>query len=102
MLLFKPAKLLVLLTSGLALPGCGLYTPDIELSSESHATAFYINRIVNHVKCELRDAVRTTIAYDKANAAQQSDRKRHLQWLEGMVQLLVQIPGTAANRRLLP
>ena len=64
------------------LVGCGTYTPDIELSKEPHATAFLIQKIVDNIRCELRLAVRNTIAYDKANAAQQSDKKRHLRWLE--------------------
>ena len=62
--------------------GCGTYTPDIVLSTEPHATAFKVNRILNHVKCELRSAVLKNIAYDKANAAQQPDKQRRLKWLE--------------------
>lgn len=61
---------------------CGTYTPDIELSKEPHATAFLIQKIVDNVKCQLRLAVRSAIAYDKANAAIQPDKKRHLQWLD--------------------
>ena len=93
------------------LTGCGLYTPDIEISNELHATAFLINKILNHVKCELRSAVRDTVAYDKANAAQQADRKRHLQWLDAMaakvsIKLIVDEKGTlnpgVSFRQLLP
>jgi hypothetical protein len=81
------------------LGGCGTYTPDIELTKEPHATAFLINKIVDNVKCELRTAVRSAITYDKANAAQQPDKKRHLQWLEGMaakvsLKLIVDEKGT--------
>jgi hypothetical protein len=89
-----------LLTLGsLGLEGCGLYTPDIAPSDEPHATAFLINKIVNHVKCELRSAVRGVIKYDKDNAAQQADKKRHLQWLETMtakvtIKLIVDDKGT--------
>ncbi len=66
-----------------SLAGCGTYVPDIELSREPHATAFLINKIVNHVKYELRDAIHTTVAYDEENPAQHQ-KTRGLKWLDSM------------------
>ena len=45
----------LVVTAGV-LSGCGTYLPDIVVSNEPHATAFLINKILNHAKCELRDA----------------------------------------------
>lgn len=60
--------------------GCGTYLPDIVQSNEPHATAFLINRILNHAKCELRDAVITAHNNDLKNALRY--HKRRLAWLD--------------------
>lgn len=64
------------------LGGCGTYLPDIDPTSANtpHATAFLINRILNHAKCELRDAVITAHNTDIENAARY--HKRRLKWLD--------------------
>jgi hypothetical protein len=80
------------------LAGCGIYTPDIELSNEPHATAFLINKILNHVKCEVRSAVIHVVDYDTQNA-KLHHKKRDLVWLDSMVakitlKLIVDEKGT--------
>jgi hypothetical protein len=62
--------------------GCGTFVPDFEPTAGPNAHAFLMNKIINHVKCELREAVFYVIDYDKQNALEQMDRKRRLQWLE--------------------
>jgi hypothetical protein len=64
------------------LAGCGLRTPDIVLSDDPNATSFLVNDIVNHIRCELKYAVRYAVWYDTANAQQQSDKKRRIPWIE--------------------
>jgi hypothetical protein len=66
----------------LCVGGCGTVVPQIVVSTEPNAHAFLTNRIINHVKCELRDAVFYVLDYDKENALVQPDRKRRLRWLE--------------------
>jgi hypothetical protein len=63
-----------------ALGNCGTYVPDIVIPNEKNSTAFLINRILNHAKCELRAAVRKAHNDDVKNA----DRyhKRELSWLD--------------------
>ena len=68
------------LAAYLGLGGCGTYLPDIATSKEPHATAFLINKILNHAKCELRDAVITAHNRDLENAARY--HKRVLNWLD--------------------
>jgi len=62
------------------LGGCGTYTPDIVTSGEPHATAILINKILNHAKCELREAVIKAHNDDLANAARYHHRR--LDWLD--------------------
>lgn len=64
------------------LMGCGAVTPSITWSDSPHAGAYLINSILNHVKCELRDGVRTAIAYDLANQAQLGEPTRRIPWLD--------------------
>lgn len=103
----SPAGLL-LAGTGL-IGGCGTYVPDIVTSNEPHATAFLINRILNHAKCELRDAVITAHNRDLKNAARY--RKRTLAWLDGAtakitIKLIAEEKGTlspgVAFKHLLP
>lgn len=82
-----------------ALAGCGTYTPDIELSNEPHATAILINKILDHVKCELRAAVIQVVDYDKQQAKLNHKKKRDLVWLDNMtakisIKLIVDEKGT--------
>ncbi|MGY3238127.1 hypothetical protein ACVWZ4_001216 [Bradyrhizobium sp. USDA 4472] len=60
--------------------GCGTYLPDIVAPNEPHATAFLINRILNHAKCELRDAVIAAHNNDLKNALRCHTRR--LTWLD--------------------
>jgi hypothetical protein len=106
--------LLILVVTGVGglLGGCGLSTPDIvEFDNQPHASAFLINRIVNHVKCELRQAVQHAHNYDIQQAALQPDKKRRIAWLDGSVpkvtiKLVVDEKGTlnpgASFKQLLP
>jgi hypothetical protein len=95
---YQPA--LVAAVFGGFLGGCGLYTPDIvELDNQPHATAFLINRIVDHVKCELRQAIQHAHNYDIEQAALQSDKMRRIAWLDGSIakvtiKLVVEEKGT--------
>lgn len=56
----------------LFLSGCGIYTPLLEPGEEvpeNHVTGSLVNKIVQHVKCELGRAILYEIAYDKKNTA---------------------------------
>jgi hypothetical protein len=64
----------------LALSGCGLYTPDMEIGHEPHLTAFVANRIVGHVKCELGRAILNMIDYDKRD--EKLNGERRYPWLD--------------------
>jgi hypothetical protein len=71
----------LLLTAAISVvSGCGTQLPDIVTSSEPHATAFLINKILNHAKCELRDAVITAHNRDLENKKRYG--KRSLTWLD--------------------
>ena len=67
---------------GVMLSACGVWAPEIVLDSDPNATSFFVNAIVNHVRCELRYAVRYAVWYDIQNARQQPDHKRRIPWLE--------------------
>lgn len=70
-----------LASASLCLAGCGANVPDMAApGGEPHATAFLVNKIVDHVKSELGCAVVKVIDYDKDNAA--SKTKRALAWLD--------------------
>ena len=81
------------------LEGCGTYAPSMELSGDPNATAFLVNRVVNTVKCELREAVLKSVKFDLDNAAQQPDHKLHLDWLSnwGADVTLTLIVGEKSN-----
>jgi len=64
------------------LSACGVRTPEVVLGSDPNAASFFVNAIVNHVRCELRYAVRYAVWYDIENARQQPDRRRRIAWLE--------------------
>jgi hypothetical protein len=89
--------------------GCGTYLPDIVTSNEPHSTAILINKILNHAKCELRDAVITAHNKDLDNAARY--HKRKLNWLDGAtakitIKLIAEEKGTlnpgVSFKQLLP
>jgi hypothetical protein len=65
----------------LLLGGCGTRVPDFVVSNEPHATAFLVNKIINHVKCELRYAVRYAVWYDLQNAGP-DPRARRTPWID--------------------
>lgn len=67
----------------ISLSGCGTKTPLINNTDEPHASAFLVNRIINHVKCEMRHAIRYVVWYDTKNASEQPDRKRRIAWIDG-------------------
>ncbi|MCW1410744.1 hypothetical protein OLZ32_21480 [Rhizobium sp. 1AS11] len=64
------------------LSSCGTTVPKMVLSNEPHATAFFINKLVNHVKCEVREAFFRAREFDLKNAKQQGDGVRRLAWLD--------------------
>jgi hypothetical protein len=74
----------LLSVTGLAcfVSGCGTLVPDVVPGADPNANALLTNKVINHIKCELREAVFFVLDYDKQNALVQKDRKRHLQWLE--------------------
>jgi hypothetical protein len=66
----------------LSLSGCGIYTPLLEPGEEvpeNHVTGSLVNKIVQHVKCELGQAILYEIAYDKKNTA---PGPRNFDWLD--------------------
>jgi hypothetical protein len=71
--------LLVAVGAGLV-SGCGTQLPDIVPGGETNATAILVNRILNHAKCELRDAIITAHNDDLANAKRYGQRR--LEWLD--------------------
>jgi hypothetical protein len=64
------------------LSGCGIRTPDVVLDSDPNGASFFVNRIVNHVRCELRYAIRYAVWYDTENARAQPDHKRRIPWID--------------------
>lgn len=64
------------------LSACGLRTPEVVLSSDPNGASFFVNAVVNHVRCELRYAVRYAVWYDTQNAREQRDHKRRIPWLD--------------------
>jgi hypothetical protein len=100
---------LLLAASAGTVSGCGTYLPDIVTSNEPHATAFLINKILNHAKCELRDAVITAHNKDLENAGRYHNRR--LKWLDGAtakitIKLIAEEKGTLSPgvifKQLLP
>ncbi|MBY2985681.1 hypothetical protein [Rhizobium leguminosarum] len=64
------------------LSSCGTTVPKMVLSNQPHATAFFINKLVNHVKCEVREAFFRAREFDLKNAKEQGDGVRRLAWLD--------------------
>lgn len=64
------------------LSACGLRTPEVVLGSDPNAASFFVNAVVNHVRCELRYAVRYAVWYDTQNAREQPDHKRRIAWID--------------------
>lgn len=62
--------------------GCGTYTPEIVLDSDPNGSTFFVNGVVNHVRCELQYAVRYAVWYDIQNAREQPDHKRRIAWID--------------------
>jgi hypothetical protein len=98
-----------LLASLACLSGCGTYLPDIVVPNEPNATAILINRILQHAKCELRDAVIEAHNTDLENAARYGQRR--LDWLDKAtakitIKLIAEEKGTlspgVAFKQLLP
>jgi hypothetical protein len=108
----KIARPLLLAICATVLVGCGTYTPDIDAgNADPNATAILINKIVDHVACELREAVQYEHNYDVDNAAIQSGHKRVLAWLDSStakvsLKLIAEEKGTLspgiAFKQLLP
>jgi hypothetical protein len=64
---------------------CGVTTPFMEPGEDSpqnHVTGALVNKIVDHVKCELGEAILYEIHYDKANTA---TGPRNFPWLDTVV-----------------
>lgn len=73
-----PAALAALSTSG-----CGATVPSMMITGDhDHATAYFVNKVVDHVKSEIGCAVTRVIDYDKQVAAQNKS-KRRIAWLDG-------------------
>jgi hypothetical protein len=100
---------LLLAAGATSFSACGTYLPDIVPSNEPHATGILINRILNHAKCELRDAVITAHNRDLENAARYGERR--LTWLDNAtakitIKLIAEEKGTlnpgVTLKKLLP
>src|SRR6266481_4952274 len=103
------ALALSLMAGAGSVSGCGTYLPDIVPGNEPHATAFLINRILNHAKCELRDAVIAAHNKDLENAGRYGERR--LGWLDSStakitIKLIAEEKGTlnpgVSFKQLLP
>jgi hypothetical protein len=69
---------------GVCLGGCGMNTPLLEPGEENitnHVTGALVNKIVDHVKCELGQAILYEINYDRQNAAL-NNKPRNFTWLD--------------------
>jgi hypothetical protein len=76
--LYLAVFLTVIFTSG-----CGLHTPEVVISNgDPNSASILVNKIVNHVRCELKYAVRYTVWYDTQNALIQPDHKRRVPWID--------------------
>jgi hypothetical protein len=98
-----------LMASAGLVSGCGTYLPDIVPGGQPNATAFLINRILNHAKCELREAVITAHNNDLENAGRYGARR--LDWLDNStakitIKLIAEEKGTlnpgVSFKQLLP
>jgi hypothetical protein len=75
-------KFLTAATLMLSLSGCGTTVPEFVVSADPNATAIFINRVVNHVKCELRQAYLSAHDTDIDNSKLHSDPTLKLPWLD--------------------
>jgi hypothetical protein len=78
--LSRVARTWTVLASASLVCGFGTQLPDIVAGGETNATAILVNRILNHAKCELRDAVITAHNADLDNARRYG--RRRLEWLD--------------------
>jgi hypothetical protein len=78
----KVGKSIIISVAAAMLSACGLRTPDVVLDSDPNAASFFVNGVVNHVRCELRYAVRYAVWYDTQNAREQPDHKRRISWID--------------------
>jgi hypothetical protein len=76
----RVARAWLVVAGAVMVGGCGTQLPDIVEGGEPNATAFLINRILNHAKCELRDAIISEHNFDLENAAHYGTRR--LEWLD--------------------
>lgn len=76
----RVARTWMVLASAGFVGGCGTQLPDIVAGGETNATAILVNRILNHAKCELRDAVIAAHNADLDNAKRYGQRR--LEWLD--------------------
>ncbi len=67
-----------LVTFGLA--GCGTHVPEVAVNEQPDPDGFLVNKIIDHVKGELRCAVWAVIDSDKENAKVNGSRR--LKWLD--------------------
>ncbi|MGA2793498.1 MAG: hypothetical protein ABSE69_08175 [Roseiarcus sp.] len=74
-------KLVSALLAAGALAGCGTFVPEIT-TSETNSSSFYINKIVLHIKDELRCAVRLTLKYDRDNMTQNKLKVSSIPWFK--------------------
>jgi hypothetical protein len=75
------ANSIIIISVGAMLSACGVRTPDLMLGSDPNASSFFVNAVVNHVRCELRHAIRYAVWYDTQNAREHRE-KRRIPWLD--------------------
>ena len=63
------------------LAGCGLKTPEMQLSGEPKASVDYVNEILNHIEDELGCTINQLIEDDR-NAAAKNHEARAYPWLD--------------------
>jgi hypothetical protein len=78
----KVSKSAIIISVATMLSACGFRTPEVVLDNDPNAASFFVNAVVNHVRCELRYAVRYAVWYDTQNAREQPDHKRRIPWIE--------------------
>lgn len=78
----KAGKSIIISVTAAMLSACGVRTPVMVLDSDPNAASFFVNAVVNHVRCELRHAVRYAVWYDTENAREQRDHKRRIAWID--------------------
>src|SRR4051812_43141862 len=75
-------KSMAIIIMATTVSACGLRTPEVVLGDDPNAASFFVNSVVNHVRCELRYAVRYAVWYDTQNAREQPDHKRRIPWID--------------------